>query len=273
MTDIEAPVKRQQYISGFPSLADFIASDEDRTTAIYKRFDRLAARNLLHLQSELAELQARQDEYDDEDNRSRDKEQKQALRNWNAFKIRAEADPSRLELAEEIRIKMKRYRKALLLENRLASISRPHERTLKAFRIKFFNGKPGSDKSWATLGGSSRTLYDDQDDLVALQVPEHQDRTFLFVQDHLGFLFGEGKETHVGGRVGYVSGRAITTFVAWLSTMIAAGLLIGAIVVLYKVRDAEWRLGLIALFTSIFAMSVGIFTNAKRTELFGATAA
>ena len=178
-----------------------------------------------------------------------------------------------MELAEEIRIKMKRYRKALLLESSLASVPRPHERTLDAFRIKFFNGKPASDKSWPTLGGSSRTLYDDRDDLVALKVPENQDRVFLFVRDHLGFLFSEGKETHVEGRVGYVSGRAITSFVAWLSTIIAAMLLIGAIVVLYKVQNTDWRLGLIAFFTSIFATSVGIFTNARRTELFGATAA
>lgn len=51
-------------LSGFPSLVAFIASDRDRTTLIYKRFDELAARNLLYLQSELAKLQAQQHLYD-----------------------------------------------------------------------------------------------------------------------------------------------------------------------------------------------------------------
>ncbi|KAI9695829.1 MAG: hypothetical protein M1820_008384 [Bogoriella megaspora] len=273
MPDIESSTKRREYIRGFPSLADFVASDGDRTTMIYKRFDRLAARTLLHLQSELAELQARQDAYDEEDRRAGDMDCKQTLRNWVAFKKRVETDPSRFELAEEIQTKMEKYRKTLLLEAQLASIPRPHKRTLDAFRTNFFNGKPGSDDSWPTLGGSSRYLYDNIDDLVALKIPEHQDRVFLLVQDYLGFLFGEGKEAHVEGRVGYVSGQAITTFIAWLSTFLAAVLLIGAIVVLYFVQEPNWRLGLIAVFTSLFAISVGIFTNARRTELFGATAA
>ena len=37
-----------RYVKGYPSLAAFIASDADRSTQIYRRFDRLAARNLLY---------------------------------------------------------------------------------------------------------------------------------------------------------------------------------------------------------------------------------
>lgn len=51
----------------FPSLTEFIASDADHTSLVFKRFDKLAARNLLYLQSELAELQARQNEFDAQD--------------------------------------------------------------------------------------------------------------------------------------------------------------------------------------------------------------
>lgn len=71
----------------------------------------------------------------------------------------------------------------------------------------------------------------------------------------------------------YASDRAIATFVAWFSTFLAALLLIGAIVILYKVRSSDWRLGLIATFTCLFAGSVGLLTNARRAELFAATAA
>jgi hypothetical protein len=62
-------------------------------------------------------------------------------------------------------------------------------------------------------------------------------------------------------------------FIAWFSTALAALLLIGAILVLYKVQSPDLRLGLIALFTALFAASVGLLTNARRAELFGATAA
>jgi hypothetical protein len=55
--DVE--IGRTRPLNGFPSLSEFIASDHDRTSLVFRRFDRLAARNLLYLQSELAELEAK----------------------------------------------------------------------------------------------------------------------------------------------------------------------------------------------------------------------
>ena len=53
-----------QYVMGYPRYAAFIASDEDRSTTIYRRFERLSARNLLYLETELQELEASQDQLD-----------------------------------------------------------------------------------------------------------------------------------------------------------------------------------------------------------------
>lgn len=99
-----------RYVDGYPSLAAFIASDRDGTTSIYKRFNRLAARNLLLLQSELADLQAQLDQFDLED--KRDNETLQSLRCWEDYKKRT--DPSRLELVQRIRVIMKEYSKLKL---------------------------------------------------------------------------------------------------------------------------------------------------------------
>jgi hypothetical protein len=101
--------------TGFPSLADFIASDPDKTTLIFKRFDRLAARNLLHLQSELARLQ---DALDSLDERSRKEEgdvvkNKQYLRNWDKFVVAAEhagQEKDRLDLSRTIQVTLQDYR-------------------------------------------------------------------------------------------------------------------------------------------------------------------
>ena len=49
---------------GYPRFAAFISSDEDRSTTIYRRFERLSARNLLYLETELQELEATQDRLD-----------------------------------------------------------------------------------------------------------------------------------------------------------------------------------------------------------------
>lgn len=47
-------------LDGYPSIAEDISSDPDRTSLVFRRFDKLAVRNLLYLQSELAELEAMQ---------------------------------------------------------------------------------------------------------------------------------------------------------------------------------------------------------------------
>lgn len=43
--------------------------------------------------------------------------------------------------------------------------------------------------SFPTLGGNSKSLYDDANDLVAVKIPAEQDRLSMFIQDHFAFLF------------------------------------------------------------------------------------
>jgi hypothetical protein len=265
---------RAYYLSGFPSLAQFIASDRDRTTLIYKRYDDLAARNLLYLQSELAELQAKQRAFDQYDLKA-DLETKQCARNFADFQRAMQADETkqkdRWKLMKDIRETLKEYREALLFESTLATLPRPSKGVLRAFQTEFYNQTGGKGEPFPTLGGHSAGIYDDIDDLVALRVQEDQDRLTTFAQEHLAFLFPDRKRSRHG--IAYASDRAISSFVAWFSTFLAAVLLIGAIVVLYKVTSSDWRLGLIAAFTTLFAGSVGLLTNARRAELFAATAA
>ena len=61
--------------------------------------------------------------------------------------------------------------------------------------------------------------------------------------------------------------------VAVLNVIIAAVLLFGAILNLYFVVDEQKRLGLIAGYTIAFATCIGLVTRAKRSEVFGASAA
>ena len=101
-------------LKGYPSLAAFIASDLDHSSVLYKRFDKLAARNILYLQSELVELERRQDELDRED-LDDELAAKKAARDWTAFKDAATVVGSkaeeRMELVMEIREKIKEYSK------------------------------------------------------------------------------------------------------------------------------------------------------------------
>jgi hypothetical protein len=179
-------------LSGLPSLAAFIASDRHRSTLIYKRFDELAARNLLYLQSELAELQAQQCAFDQED-LTADLATKQCSRNYSAL-TKAVADGNtkqkqRWDLMLQIRQTMKDYREALIFESTLATMLPPSKKILCTFQEEYYNQNDSKNQPFPTLGGHSAGIYDDRDDLVALRVVDDSDRLTKFAQERLAFLF------------------------------------------------------------------------------------
>ena len=109
--------KYKSLAPGFPALSYFVASDPDGGTFVFRRFDRLTARNLLFLQSELAELEAEQSQLDAEDVESRDPGERTSRQNWNVFLARANdiqspyhaREQRRLDLARRIQKKLKDY--------------------------------------------------------------------------------------------------------------------------------------------------------------------
>jgi hypothetical protein len=113
--DPEKDAVEVNYVPGYPSLAAFIASDPDHSTAIYRRFDRLSTRNLLYLQAELVTLEKKQDGLDQHDSNSDDIDAKAKARNWERLLARAESGSDdeakeRVQVAKAIRGKIKEYR-------------------------------------------------------------------------------------------------------------------------------------------------------------------
>jgi hypothetical protein len=112
--DLEKDEVEVNHIPGYPSLAAFIASDRDHSAAIYRRFDRLSARNLLYLQAELVILEKKQDELDQHDLNSDDIDVKGKARNWETLLARAQSGSDdeakeRVQVAKAIRDKIKEY--------------------------------------------------------------------------------------------------------------------------------------------------------------------
>lgn len=102
-----------RYLKGYPSLAAFIASDSYHATAIFRRFHRLSARNLLQLQSDLMKLEAEQDALDAEDLQA-STHYKDGARDWQVLQNRAGEtnnlrEKERLHVALEIRSKLREY--------------------------------------------------------------------------------------------------------------------------------------------------------------------
>ena len=81
---------------GYPSLAALIAHDADSELHVFRKFNRLSARNLLNMQSRLIELERRLDDWDEAAKRSQDFDLRQSLRRWETFEEKAQ-DPQRPE--------------------------------------------------------------------------------------------------------------------------------------------------------------------------------
>lgn len=111
--DAEAGRPPEAWRDGYPAVAAWMTRDPDNESFIYRKFDKLSARNLLSLQSELIELESKLERFDSEARSSNDQVLKQSGRKWETFVKNAgerEQEKQRMELNKEIRTKLREYR-------------------------------------------------------------------------------------------------------------------------------------------------------------------
>ncbi|KAK9790475.1 putative DUF6594 domain-containing protein [Seiridium cardinale] len=270
---------RREPINGFPRVANKIASDPDRTGTIYRRFDRLASRALLLMEAEIAELEALQDKYDEEDRLRGDRLSGESRSKWSTFEKQASekdnngimvnpAEAKRMELAMVIRDKLEKYYDALARHHALLNLEKPAHTTVQRMR-KWFLGE--AENNQPQLWGRSQKRFEDVNDLVALKVPANQDRLSLFILNYFGGLF-QADGHH--GDSDIVPERSVAKVVAILGSIFSALVLFGSIVSLYFVQNMPYALlGMVGGWTILFALCIGVLTNAKRDQVFAATAA
>ncbi|KAL8652115.1 MAG: hypothetical protein Q9226_004399 [Calogaya cf. arnoldii] len=276
-------------LPGYPSFAHFISQDGD--AAIYRKYESLSARNLLYLQSELHELEGQLEEIDAEDAKNKvvdDQESQKIARLWHHY---ARADNGRAirhrKLQVKIRAKIKEYRtymlmgrwerirlmdgsqdEALVLESRVLTLSAPTPRSLALFKRWYLH------HPLPVLWGRDKDLFRNEQDLVAL-APIETDRLNIFLQKYLGWFLKEKRQSSTEEDLFYFPARRVHRAGAVISIFLSAVLLIGAIVCLVNIdpKDTILRVGMIVLFTCLFAAVVGLLTNARRAEIFASTAA
>ena len=73
--------------------------------------------------------------------------------------------------------------------------------------------------------------------------------------------------------IGRFNEEVVRVVVAVINIIVAAILLVGPVSALYFVQSTEAKLAMIAAFMATFALTVGLMTNARRPEVFAATAA
>ncbi|KAK8041334.1 hypothetical protein PG994_014341 [Apiospora phragmitis] len=275
--------QRPEPINGFPRFADTITKDTDRTGTIYGRFDRLSSRNLLLMEAEIAELEMLQDKYDEEDRAKHDYVTGESYSKWTTFeKLAAERDRQgnplhsrvheRMRLSLLIREKLEKYHEALARHQLLLNWPKPAPTTVRGMMSRFLGGQDGLGQMQMRpqLWGRSAQRFDDVDDLVALKVLANQDRLSKFVLNHCGWLF-EKRERH--GTSAVISERSVDRATTILSSILSAVVLFGSILSLYVVQNPCALLGMVGGWTTLFAVCVGVLTNAKRDQIFVSTAA
>jgi hypothetical protein len=111
--DIQFTVGHPNNQSGFPAVAEWIARDPDNETFVFRKFDELSARNLLHLQSQVILLERKLRASDERFRANEDL--RKSLLAWETFAARASdgshpKETEKMELIKEIQVKLKEYR-------------------------------------------------------------------------------------------------------------------------------------------------------------------
>ncbi|KAI8939335.1 hypothetical protein NX059_003126 [Plenodomus lindquistii] len=276
IADIELGV----YHDGYPALAHWMAQDPDNETLIFRKFDDLSTRNLLYMQAELFALQRSIIEIETQMANCNDVMLIESARRWETLIVNANANgvqprPEKelMRLIAESKVRLKEYHEALVLQSQIAGLGRPSSRALGLFK-RWFQGHSrdtNGQKAFPIIDGEASRMLDHEDDLAALKVPEEDDRLSQLLRDHWPLRGQTG--TNPKDNTRYFRLRHVTRTVAVISTVVAAVELVGAITSLYFVSGPKARIGLIACFTSLFGMSLCLLTNARRGEVFGASAA
>lgn len=106
---------------GYPALAAWMGHDPDGDALVFRKFCRLGARNLLHLQNKLINLESDIDKLDEEARRSSNLDSRQASRQWERLMELAQngsdLEKRRLEKAESLITEMKKYREYIKANN------------------------------------------------------------------------------------------------------------------------------------------------------------
>lgn len=143
------------------------------------------------------------------------------------------------------------------------------------------------------IGLGKQAYFQEHNDLVALRPAKGEDRLSQFLRDHCSrwmkannhfrsrfnvnadLAAQKPRESYrqPWNRLYYFPETRISKAVGALSILMAGVLLVGSIISLYFVTGPASRLGLLTMWTVLFALSVSVLSTARHSELFAATAA
>ncbi|CAD6594008.1 MAG: hypothetical protein ASARMPREDX12_007936 [Alectoria sarmentosa] len=233
--------------------------------------------NLLRLQAELHDLEHQLQEIRDEDAQSGDPVRSSYTMDFRLMRDWKETgDSLQYDLLVSIGEKLQQYNTALSQALELSKAGAPNDRELDFLRNWFIKPSMGND----FLNDIERSIWDKPNtpDLVTL-FPRILQRDFLtsrldgILLDIYDRVWGHRlKQSSTPGFRKYNEAR-IATISNSVGAILSSLLPTVAILALYFVQQMLVRIGLTIVFTSVFSLALSLLTDAKKVEIFSATAA
>ncbi|KAH7073368.1 hypothetical protein FB567DRAFT_454189 [Paraphoma chrysanthemicola] len=274
--------KLEQCPKGYPRLAAFNASEQN--FMLYRGFSCVHARLLLNLQACIQTLETELDSMD----RIHDsfEEGKLRLASWDnditaCKQEKLEGERTRDDILEDLRVKVCQYDELLVKARELVSFQRPTTRDYRSVRGWFNNIAPLVDeeqeyilwkedivtlrhgREWASFDGLVESLLHKLDCRVI---------RWLFCTD-------DQKRKTSDKRVYYFSPTRVSKLVNLVITSVIFLLLAAPVLTMYHLSTLKTTecmfaaIGVLMVFTLLFAAALSLLTKARRHELFAASAA
>ncbi|KAI9868138.1 MAG: hypothetical protein M1813_006883 [Trichoglossum hirsutum] len=262
----EAPPK------GYAKLAKLMGRNPE--FAMFRRFGALNAQNLLYLQAELINLEAKLQGIAQANNDSGDPGKERYSRDWFSLSRADAANDKQWQTVLQIRKLLKEYNDALIQQTAMSSLQKPNKYDRK-FLLDWIESP---EMGYLQLIGQDCDTWENSNitpDLIALRTRHNEDVFSCWVTDKViiwfHHLIGSCYKTKEDG-VTYYSDTHILHLTSFITTIIASILPISSILILYHVTATLARLGIICGFAVIFSLSLRLFTSGAKGEIFTATA-
>ncbi|KAF1948150.1 hypothetical protein CC80DRAFT_498400 [Byssothecium circinans] len=256
------PEPRLGGLRGYPALAKLIGSDAD--FFVFRRFSSLAARHLLYLQDQLAELEERLNAVDLAESRNSNQ---QAL--WNLHSRRKDSNQERKKIMEELGPLLKKYQDALQTQSVVLSLSAPSEHVVDSLAHWTDGIKPVAE--------AESHFLNDRKDLVALSRDQSSNELLdSYLERNWYGYFVKKQADSVPATLEHVefySRGSIKRFSRFVLSMAAVGFTIIPLPLLNQFRSRSVRLPAVAIFTIGFAAMLSFLTKSRTHEIFAAMAA
>ncbi|EPE26349.1 hypothetical protein GLAREA_02261 [Glarea lozoyensis ATCC 20868] len=263
-------------MAGYPKVAHLMATQEE--FAILRRFRVLNMQKLLYLQAEISHLEAELNQLATRDETHADR-QYHAKDWWSLSHGEGENDSEQWLKFLELSKKLDFYNDAVLKHAALARLEQPRKYDLDFLRSWFRRPGMGS----FPLLGIDRESWDpkNEDDLIAIRpraAPDIFSKWLTegivpFYHRIIGKRFKEQLPDTIGTGIYHYKESSLELRLGIMATVVASVLPICSVVVLYFIKSNNLRLGLLAVFSAIFSLALALMTNARRIEVFAATAA